>query len=74
MSENYLNKYIEMINLFFSFIKSNKIKIRIMFKQNAYRFDKLSKEKYEKLLEEQLQSLKNELNNYKKIFEMTYKN
>ena len=48
MSENYLNKYIEMINLFFSFIKSNKIKIRIMFKQNAYRFDKLSKEKYEK--------------------------
>ena len=48
MSENYLNKYIEMINLFFSFIKSNKIKIRIMFRQNAYRFDRLPKEKYEK--------------------------
>lgn len=28
---NYLDKYIEMIELFFGFIKSGKIKVRIMF-------------------------------------------
>lgn len=47
VSDNYLDKYIEMINLFFDFIKSNKIKIRIMFRQNAYIFNRLPKEKYE---------------------------
>lgn len=41
---NYLNKYIEMINLFFSFIKSGKIKFRVMFGQNAYVTDGLTKE------------------------------
>ena len=41
---NYLDKYIEMINLFFSFIKSGKIKFRVMFGQNAYVTDGLTKE------------------------------
>lgn len=33
--EQYLDKYIELINYFFRFVKMNKIKIRIMFRQNA---------------------------------------
>ncbi len=41
---NYLEKYIDIINLFFSFIKSGKIKVRIMFAQNAYVSDGLTKE------------------------------
>lgn len=41
---NYLDKYIDMINLFFSFIKSGKIKVRIMFVQNAFVSDGLTKE------------------------------
>lgn len=41
---NYLTKYIDMINLFFSFIKSGKIKFRVMFAQNAYVTQGLSKE------------------------------
>ena len=41
---NYLDKYIEMINLFFYFIKSGKIKFRVMFGQNAYVTDGLTKE------------------------------
>lgn len=41
---NYLDKYIDMINLFFSFIKSGKIKVRIMFAQNAYVSEGLTKE------------------------------
>lgn len=41
---NYLEKYIDMINLFFSFIKAGKIKVRIMFAQNAYVSDGLTKE------------------------------
>ena len=44
VTENYLDKYIEMINLFFSFIKEGKIKVRIMFAQNAYVSDGLTKE------------------------------
>ncbi len=44
VTESYLNKYIEMINLFFSFIKSGKIKVRIMFAQNAHVSDGLTKE------------------------------
>ncbi len=48
VSATYLSKYIELINLFFKFIKSGDIKIRIMFRQNAYIFERLEKEKYEK--------------------------
>lgn len=44
VTENYLEKYIEMINLFFTFIKSGKIKVRIMFAQNAHVADKLTKQ------------------------------
>lgn len=44
VTENYLEKYIKMINLFFTFIKSGKIKVRIMFAQNAHVADKLTKE------------------------------
>jgi len=35
VTEQYLDKYIKLINFFFTFIKNNKIKIRIMFRQNA---------------------------------------
>ena len=48
VSSNYLSKYIDIINYFFEFIKRGKIKIRIMFRQNAYTFPQLSKSKYEK--------------------------
>jgi hypothetical protein len=34
VTENYLNKYIELTTLFFSYIKSGKIKVRIMFRNN----------------------------------------
>lgn len=40
---NYLEKYIDMIILFFSFIKVEKIKVRIMFAQNAYVSEGLTK-------------------------------
>ena len=33
VTENYLNKYIEMIDLFFDLIKAGKIKVRIMFRK-----------------------------------------
>lgn len=35
VTENYLNKYIEIIDLFFEFIKSGKIKVRIMFRRTS---------------------------------------
>ena len=35
VTENYLNKYIELINDFFNLIEQDKIKIRIMFTQNS---------------------------------------
>ena len=44
VTDNYLEKYIEMINLFFTFIKSGKIKVRVMFAQNAHVADRLTKE------------------------------
>ncbi len=44
VTDNYLDKYIEMINLFFKFIKDGKIKVRIMFAQNAFVSDGLTKE------------------------------
>lgn len=34
VTENYLAKYIELITLFFSYIKAGKIKVRIMFRNN----------------------------------------
>ena len=37
VTENYLDKYIEMIDLFFEFIKSGKIKVRIMFQRTGTR-------------------------------------
>lgn len=43
VTDNYLEKYIDMINLFFEFIKSGKIKVRIMFAQNAFVSDGLTK-------------------------------
>lgn len=47
VTATYLNKYTEIINLYFDFIKRNDIKTRIMFRQNAYVFEQLPKEKYE---------------------------
>ena len=44
VTDNYLDKYIEIINLFFELIKSGKIKVRIMFAQNAHVSDGLTKE------------------------------
>lgn len=44
VTAQYLEKYINLINYFFKFIKQNKIKIRIMFRQNAYVPKSLSKE------------------------------
>lgn len=43
VTDNYLDKYIDMINLFFEFIKARKIKVRIMFAQNAFVSDGLTK-------------------------------
>lgn len=36
VTENYLEKYMEIINLFFNFVKEDKVKIRIMFTHNMY--------------------------------------
>ena len=36
VTEQYLDKYIKLIDYFFLFVKANKIKIRIMFRQNAH--------------------------------------
>ncbi len=44
VTDNYLDKYIEMIKLFFEFIRNGKIKVRIMFAQNAFVSDGLTKE------------------------------
>lgn len=43
VTDNYLEKYIDMINLFFEFIKCRKIKVIIMFAQNAFVSDGLTK-------------------------------
>lgn len=47
VTEQYLNKYIDLINTFFSFISNNNIKVRIMFRQNAYVPKNLTKEQLE---------------------------
>lgn len=44
VSKQYLDKYIEVISYFFKFIEENKIKIRIMFRQNCYEVPNLTKE------------------------------
>ena len=44
VTDNYLEKYIDMMNLFFKFIKKGKIKVRIMFAQNAFVSEGLTKE------------------------------
>lgn len=36
VSEHYLQKYVAVMNVFFALIKENKIKVRIMFTQNAF--------------------------------------
>ncbi|WNS41784.1 DUF3800 domain-containing protein [Paenibacillus sp. MMS20-IR301] len=36
VTENYLEKYMDIINLFFDFVKEDKVKIRIMFTHNMY--------------------------------------
>ena len=33
VTENYLDKYIQMMDLFFSYVKQNRLKVRIMFKE-----------------------------------------
>ena len=44
VTAQYLDKYIELINTFFEYVISNDIKIRIMFRQNAYITQNLTKE------------------------------
>ena len=48
VTEKYFDKYLELIDYFFQFVKSNKIKIRIMFRQNAQVPQNLTKEQKEK--------------------------
>ena len=48
VTEQYLEKYMELINFFFEFIKTGKIKIRIMFRQNALVPQNLTREHEEK--------------------------
>ena len=47
VTEQYLDKYIKIIDYFFSFVKSNKVKIRVMFRQNAVVPKNLTKEQEE---------------------------
>lgn len=48
VTEQYLEKYIKLIDFFFKFVKANKIKIRIMFRQNALVPQGLSSDQKEK--------------------------
>lgn len=48
VTEQYLDKYLELIDYFFEFVKSNKIKIRIMFRQKALVLQELTREHEEK--------------------------
>lgn len=45
VTENYLEKYIQLMNVFFDFIASGKIKVRIMFRQNMHTPKGLPQEK-----------------------------
>lgn len=44
VTENYLDKYKQMMDLFFSFIKENRLKVRIMFRATAQTPSHLSPE------------------------------
>ncbi|MED0701991.1 DUF3800 domain-containing protein [Aeribacillus composti] len=44
VTDQYLEKYIELIDTFFDFIEINKVKVRIMFTHNMYLPNELSKE------------------------------
>lgn len=44
VSEAYLEKYIEFMEIYFSFVRTGRLKVRIMFTQNAYRPAGLSRE------------------------------
>lgn len=44
VTQNYLDKYMQMIDLFFSFVKEKKVKVRIMFRETAQRPSNLSPE------------------------------
>jgi len=48
VTSNYLEKYKEMITTFFKFIEEDKVKIRIMFRQNAQVPANISKEQHDK--------------------------
>ena len=48
VTEQYLDKYLNLIDYFFDFVKKNKIKIRIMFRQNAQVPQNLTREHQEK--------------------------
>lgn len=48
VTENYLEKYKELVDLVFSFISKDKIKIRIMFTHNAFVAKSLTKEQRDK--------------------------
>lgn len=48
ITEQYLVKYLDLIDFFFEFVKCNKIKIRIMFRQNAQIPQNLTNEQKEK--------------------------
>ncbi len=48
VTEQYLEKYILIIDYFFEYVKNNKIKIRIMFRQNALVPKNLTREQEEK--------------------------
>jgi len=48
VTEQYLDKYLDLIEYFFEFVKRNEIKIRIMFRQNALVPQNLSREQEEK--------------------------
>jgi len=45
VTENYLQKYMEMIDLFFSFIEQGKVKVRIMFRDTEKSPSDLSRDK-----------------------------
>lgn len=47
VSENYLDKYVELIRYYFSFIRESKLKVRIMFTQNSNVPQGLTKEHIE---------------------------
>jgi len=47
VTQNYLDKYIELISHFFTFVRSGKLKVRIMFTQNCNVATNLTKRHYE---------------------------